>query len=138
MLARTRINRETIVLLLSLPLLGLRFISCNFRDNREIQATNTTIRKIFISKMQTIDADTEKVLCNIMKSCVNVEKFRFTSISISFELALVIAYEIKASRVVCLLTHLSRQKSLQSSFFQTRSNADTSTYANCQKLNRLP
>ena len=94
-LGRTAIPLETLRHLLSLHLEDIRFVSCTFPDSRKIAVTNSTVKSMFVSMMETVDTETEKVLCDIMRSCKNVEKLRFSCMDITFEMSLVIAYELK-------------------------------------------
>lgn len=94
-IGRSRINRELLQLLLSLPINDLRLVSPSFVDTFELGVTNKTVRKIFISMIEIVDSETESVLCEILRSCKSVEKLRFSCVDVTFEMELVIAYEMK-------------------------------------------
>jgi F-box domain len=94
-LGRFKITREMLRLLLSLQLHDLRLVSSDFTDTRKINVSNKSIKKIFISMLDLVDSETERVLCDILKSCKSVEKLRFSCVDVTFEMALVIAYEMK-------------------------------------------
>lgn len=95
-LGRARIQHATLRLLMSIELKDIRFVSCVFPDTaRTLDVTNKSIRKIFISMMEIVDVDTERILCDFLEKCHGAEKLRISCVDLTFELALVVAYNMK-------------------------------------------
>lgn len=71
-----------------------RVSNCQFRNNFNCP-TNEGVRNLFLSEIDTTNSVTENGICNLLRSMHHAVKLNLTSIDVTFNLALIIAYEMK-------------------------------------------
>jgi hypothetical protein len=103
-LCRCDISSELLDFILQMDLEHLGLVYSNFIVDGVIRK-NFTIKKLFFSlEAEYHDhSPDEIILCDLMRSCVAVEKLNFVKCNITFEMSLIMAYELRNFRILKML-----------------------------------